>query len=349
MRQIHLSADIFILILILSSSGFSSCHAQESFGTNLLQLDRKIPMPGIKGRIDHMDVNLKDQVVYVAALGNNTVEAISLRDGKTIYSIQGMDEPQGIGYIPQNEEIFVANGGTGDCYFYNAKNFNKTGTIHLSSDADDVRYDSAERKIYVGYGEGGIAIIDAISHKQISDVKLPAHPESFQIDKQEDRLFVNVPKAKMIGVIDLVQLKLTDKWIRNEPTDNYPMALDAINHRIFAGYRHPPKLLVLNKTGKEVNIISMAGDADDLYYYAEMKEVIVSGGDGHISIYKQENLNKFNQVANIPTRKGARTSLLIPQLNTFVLAARAESGMQAELMLYSLAPKIKQYTPGHKL
>ncbi len=104
--------------------------------------------------IDHLDVNLKDRVVYTAALGNNTLEAIDLTTGKIIHTIKDLDEPQGIGCIPQSREIVVANGGNGDCYFYNARTFEKLATIHLAADADDVRYDSANKKIYIGYGHG---------------------------------------------------------------------------------------------------------------------------------------------------------------------------------------------------
>ena len=126
-----------------------------------MQLTKTISLPGIKGRIDHLDINLKDQIAYIAALGSDAVEVVDLNNSKVLHSITGLDEPQGVGYIPQHNEIFIANGGNGDCYFYNATTFAKVATIHLKSDADDVRYDSIDRKIYVGYGSGGIAIISA--------------------------------------------------------------------------------------------------------------------------------------------------------------------------------------------
>lgn len=325
----------FIMMQMAILACFISCHAQAPFGTNLLKLEKDIALPAVKGRIDHMDINLKAQIVYVASLGNNSLEAVSLTDGKIIHSIHGLDEPQGVGYIPQRQEIIVANGGNGDCYFYNASNFEKVATIHLGSDADDIRYDSAEKKIYVGYGDGGIAVIDADTHKQIGDVKLPAHPESFQIDKKLNRLFVNVPDAHMVAVVDLSKMLLIDKWVRNEPAANFPMALDPINHRLFIGYRHPAKLVVLDgRAGRQVGINTMAGDADDLYYDPETAEIYVSGGDGYINIFRKSATNTYDPIANISTRGGARTSLLVPPLKIFVLAARAVSGKPASLLIY---------------
>lgn len=329
------TGNSIVLLAAFLYGGSTGCKGQKEFGTHLLHIDKIISLPDVRGRIDHLDINLKDQVVYVAALGNNTLEAVDLRTGNIIHSIKGLNEPQGIGYIPQNEEIFVANGGNGDCYFYNVHSFQKVATVHLSSDADDVRYDSIGRKIYVGYGAGGIAVIDADTHSLIGDVKLPAHPESFQIDKKLNLLFVNLPDADMVGVIDLRQLKLVNKWVRKSPGANFPMALDTVEHRVFIGYRHPARLVVLNgKTGNVVSINAMAGDADDLYYDKETASILVSGGDGHISIFKLQNEVIAKQVANISTREGARTSLLVPELKVFVLAARAGAGKTASLIVY---------------
>lgn len=322
--------------LLASCNCFFSCKAQPSFGTDYLKLEKIIPMPEVKGRIDHLDINLKDKVVYIAALGNNTVEVVDIQKGEIIHSIKGLDEPQGVGYIPQSNEIFVANGGNGDCYFYNAVTFEKTATVHLSSDADDVRYDSASQKIYVGYNGGGIAVIDAATHSPIADVKLPAHPEGFQLDLSLNRIIVNLPDKNMIGLLDLKQLKLIDTWARESPTANFPMAVDTMHHYTFIGYRHPARLVVLDsKTGKELCMKEMVSDVDDLYFDYATGRVYISGGGGYINIFQQKDTNLFKLVANIPTRTGARTSLFIPQLKLFALAERSESGNPAQLVIYT--------------
>jgi DNA-binding beta-propeller fold protein YncE len=312
------------------------CDAQKKT-SNVLQLEKSIPIQ-VKGRIDHLDINLKDQIVYVAALGNNTVEVVDLKAGKVLYSIRGLDEPQGVVYIPQTKEILVANGGTGDCYFYNARSYEKTSSLHLNSDADDVRYDSVSKKVYIGYGDGGIAILDAVTHKQLGNIKLPAHPESFQIDKKLNQLFVNLPDAHMVGVVDLKKTVLIKKWERDIPQANFPMALDSINHRVFVGYRHPARLLIFDAaTGKELDNQEMAGDADDLFYDQKSSTVFVSGGDGSVFLFRENGVNVFKQILHLPTRSGARTSLLVPELNRFVLASRADSGKPAELIIYSIS------------
>lgn len=315
----------------------TDCRGQKSFGTEKLKLVKEIPMPGVKGRIDHMAFNSKDQVLYVAALGNNTVEAIDLKNGATVHSIKDIQEPQGIGYLRDQDEIAVASGGNGDCIFYDASTFEKVAVVHLPSDADNVRYDSSERKLYVGYGDGGLALIDPVAHKLVSDIKLPAHPESFQIDKKNGLIFINLPDDHSIAVIDTKNFRLTNTWKIKVLRGNFPMTLDTADNIIIAGFRNPATLVAYdNKSGKEISKADLVGDVDDVFSYADQKIVIASGGDGYINIFEKSADNHFKHVSSIATRDGARTSLLISSLKYFVIATRAIGNKSASIMVYQI-------------
>ncbi len=314
-----------------------SCKSQPGFGQELLKLEKEIALPSVKGRIDHIDINVKDQIAYVAALGNNTVEVVDLKKRLVLHSITGLSEPQGVAYIANHHEIFIANGGTGECIFYNALTFQKTGSIKYNNDADDVRYDEVTDRIYVGYGGGGIGIIDAATHKPVADIKLPAHPESFQLDTKEGKLWVNLPGSGSIGVVDIKDGKLIDQWKRLLPRSNFPMAYDAVQHRIMVGFRIPATLKVLDsRTGKELFSSGMVGDVDDFYWDEKTKQILISGGGGSVNIFKQTG-ETYKQVADIKTRNGARTSLFVPELRLFLLAARENNNQPASLLVYRLA------------
>lgn len=336
-KEIIMKYNLCRLFIFFSLYSFTACKGQGTFGENYLPVKKVIPLPGVMGRIDHMDVNLKDQVIYIGALENNTLEAVSLKVGKVIHSIAGLDEPQGVCYIPQTDEIFVANGGSGDCYFYHAANFKKISTIHLGSDADDVRYDSTTQRIYVAYGSGGIAIIDARNHDKVGDIKLPSHPEGFQIDKRNGLLYVNLPKSNVIGVVDISKLKLVSEWNKNDGRGNFPMAIDSEGNKLFVGYRHPATLVIIDtKTGKRIVAEKLTDDADDLFYDDGNNRLYASCGGGYVNIFQLLGENHFKQIANVSTRKGARTSLLIPSLNLFVVCEPANSGHEADLMVYKI-------------
>ena len=330
-----MTMNYYRLILLFAALGcFTSCQAQES-GQQLLTLQKEIALSNIKGRIDHIDINLKDQIAYIAALGNNTLEIVDLKNGKVTGSITGLDEPQGVAYLAKHKEILIANGGTGECGFYNALTLKKMGSIKLADDADDVRYDAETDKLYVGYGSGGIAIIDAASHKQVGDIPLPAHPESFQLDTKTNKLWVNLPGSGMVGVCDPNTLKLTAKWSKLLPRANFPMAYDEAQHRIIVGYRVPAKLIVYDsETGTEIFSAPMVGDVDDLYWDTKSRSVYISGGGGAVDIFKQISDKTYKQTAHIKTRDGARTSLLVPELGLFLIAARESGDKKAALLVY---------------
>lgn len=231
----------------------------------------------------------------------------------------------------------MASGGNGDCVFLNATSFANVATIHLAADADNIRYDAAERKMYVGYGSGGMALINAVAHKQIGNVKLSAHPESFQLDKKNNKLYVNLPDDHSIAVIDLKRLTIVDKWKISKYRANFPMTLDTLNNLVFVGYRHPAVLVSYDsKNGKQVTTNELAGDVDDIFYNADKQEVIASGGDGYINIFEKGADNNFKLVSNIRTRHGGRTSLFIPSLKTYILAERANGGKSASLAVYKI-------------
>ena len=329
MRLIIIQLSLFICL--------SNCKGQTTFGEDKLKLEKIIQMPAVKGRIDHMAINLKDKLLYLAALGNNTVEVIDLDKSSVLRSIKGIEEPQGIAYIPEQNEIAVASGGNGDCVFFNATTFGKVGTVHLAGDADNIRYDAAERKVYVGYGNGGIAVINSITHKQIGNVKLSAHPESFQLNKRNNKLYVNLPDDNSIAVVDLKSFTVIDTWKISRYRANFPMTLDTTNDIVFVGYRQPALLVSYDsKTGKQISSNELVSDVDDIFYYAGKKEIIASGGNGYINILKAQGGAGFKWMAKIPTREGARTSLLIPSLQMFILAERANDGKSAAVVVYKI-------------
>ena len=326
-------SKIFLLALIIFY--FSGCNAQTTSQNKSLNLIASIPLPNVNGRIDHLTFDRKNKIVFVAALGNNSVEVVDLKSRKVIHTIKNLSEPQGIVFIPENNSLFVANGASGECDIFNAKTFEKTITINLGDDADNVRYDAADKKIYVGYASGGIAILDAATFKIISQIKLSGHPESFQIDKSAKKIYVNVPDEKQIEIIDLQKNAVVDKWTVKEEKSNFPMALDETNHRLFIGCRHPSKLLVIDtQTGKTISSLNIDSDTDDIFYDNTTKQIYLSCGGGYIDIFRQDDANNYKTNGKVETKSGARTSLFIPELNQLIVASPSTLTRNAELLIY---------------
>jgi hypothetical protein len=304
-----------------------------------LVLAQTIPLRNVEGRIDHMAIDLKGHRLFIAALGNNTVEVVDLAAGKRIRSITGFHEPQGVGFVPEFNKLFVANAKTGACDIFDASTFKLAKTVKFFDDADNVRYDAKARAVYVGYGSGGLGIIDAAKGDQVGAIKLDAHPESFQLEKKGSRVFVNTPDAEMIVVLDREKKAKLTHWSFSEAKANYPMALDETHHRLFVGFRKPAKLVIFDTdSGKAVADLPSPADEDDIFYDASRQRIYISGGEGFIGIVQQQGANRYTISTKVATASGARTSLFVPELSRLYVAVPHRGNQTAEVRVFEAKP-----------
>jgi DNA-binding beta-propeller fold protein YncE len=222
------------LLLFLAAAAALPSHAAEP-----LKLTRTIPLPGVEGRIDHLSVDLAGHRLFVAALGNNTVEVVDLIAGQRMQTIKGLHEPQGVLCVPQRNRIYIANGEGGKLTIFDGTSFSPLHAIGFSSDADNVRYDVEATQVYVGYGSGALGIVDIATARKVGDVPLDGHPESFQLERSGPRILVNVPTAGHVAIVDRRTRAVTLKWPLPGRQQNFPMALDEDEHRLFTGCRKP--------------------------------------------------------------------------------------------------------------
>ncbi|MGE5443742.1 MAG: YncE family protein [Ignavibacteriales bacterium] len=332
--KIYVNVSFILISLIAPITIVIKAQAQD---TTPLRLVQTIPLPNVEGRIDHLAVDIKGQRLFIAALGNNNLEVLDLRAAKLIHRITGLHEPQGVFYVPEVKKVFVANGGNGALEIFDSDSFKLIDSVKFSDDADNIRYDAIAKYIYVGYGDGALGIIDATSGKHIGDIELKGHPESFQIENSGARIFVNIPMVNHIAVVDRKKRIVVTTWPLTGARENFPMALDEINHRLFVGLRKPAKLVVFDtESGKAVISMSGAGDADDIFYDAAHKRIYMSCGEGFINVFQQGGADHYKIIANIPTASGARTSLFVPELNRFYLAVPHHGSQRAEVRIYEV-------------
>ena len=300
-----------------------------------LNLVGTIDLPRVEGRIDHLAIDSVTQRLFVAALGNNTVEVLDLGSGTHVKSLPGFREPQGIAVVPDAKLVVVANGQGEGVQTIDASDFHPVKTIRLGDDADNIRYHPATKRVFVGFGSGALAAITPSDGKVLGEAKLAGHPESFQLEHSGPRTFVNVPTADQIAIVDRNALKVIATWPVTSAKANFPMALDEANHRLFIGCRRPAKVLVYDTTsGKETGSFEIVGDTDDLFYDAARKRLYVSGGEGFIDVFQQEDGNRFGRIAHVATAAGARTSLFVSEQNRLYLAVPHRGAQKAEIRVY---------------
>jgi DNA-binding beta-propeller fold protein YncE len=317
---------LFVLASVVSASG-------KDFGP--LRLEKEIPLPGVEGRIDHFSADDAGQRLFIAALGNGSVEVVDIRKGERIAEIKGLKEPQGVYYDLKTERLYVATGGDGKLRIYDGKTLTLQQTLDFGGDADNVRFDRQTGDIWVGYGNGGIGIVNSVGQR-VGSVELGTHPESFQFEESGDRAFANVPKQFGVSVIDRQKRATTGKWGLGGALANYPMALDNSNKRLFVGCRLPARLVVLDiSSGRIIVTLPTVGDTDDIFYDAVKGQVYVIGGEGAVEVFRQRDTDHYENVGRTTTAAGARTGFFVRNSSRLYVAVPHRGSQSAKVLVYA--------------
>ena len=314
-----------------------------------LQLIQTIPMPNVKGRIDHMDVDVKGKRLFVAGLENGSLEVVDLHAGKRLKSIPGFKKTQGVAYVPSLNKVFVASGDDGMLRVFRGDTLDLLDTIKLELGPNRVAYDPNSELLYVGYGGkdagkdyGEVGIIDAKTDKHVSDIKVEAHPAELLLDKSGKILFVFVSAASKVQVVDTHKREVVSTWPVSSQR-NGDGAFDEKTHRLFIGTRTPPQMIAMDsQTGKEVANLPTVEGMDGVYFDAARKRVYVSGGRdygvGYIFAYQQKDADHYETIGKIPTKPGAGTSFWSPELNRYYVAAPAHDNEEAAILVFEPMP-----------
>jgi DNA-binding beta-propeller fold protein YncE len=304
-------------------------------GAEVLEPVGTIPMPGVKGRIDHLSIDLKRHRLFVAALGNNTVEVLDLDRQQSEASLRGFGEPQGVLYLPDPDRLYVANGSGGRVDILDGNSLVPVTRIAKLADADNVRFDATAGKVVVGYGKGALQMLDPGSGGASGEIRLPAHPESFQLERNGNRIFVNLPDARQVAVVDRSKRAITATWEVPGARSNFPMTLDEAGRRLFVGTRSPALMLVYDiDSGKVVAKAPIGGDTDDVFFDAGRKRVYVICGEGRVEVFRQDDTDHYSQIGTVTTAARARTGLFVPDEGRLYVAAPAMDKAPARILVY---------------
>lgn len=303
-----------------------------------LQIEAKIPLGQVKGRIDHMAIDLARGRLFVAELGNDTVAVVDIKANKLVQVVAGLKEPQGVGYVPSTETLYVANARDGSVQLFRGERYTPGDAVRLRGDADNIRFAATTGELLIGYGGGGLAVIDPASVSKVGDIPLPGHPESFQLAREPERVYVNVPEARMIAVIDPATGKMTARWQTHGLAGNFAMALDESAHEVIVAFRHPAKLVAFAMAdGRMGASADTCGDIDDVFVDAKRRRIYASCGDGFVDVLDKAS-TPWRRLARVQTVAGARTSLFVPQLDRLFVAVRASGAEPAAIWVLRPTP-----------
>ena len=317
--------------------GVALLHAEEAAP---LALKSAIALPGVEGRFDHAAFDAATHRLFFAALGNNTVEVVDIAAGRRRHSIAGLKTPTGVLFLAEENVLVVACGGDGTCRFFDGTSYAEKGRVTGVDDADNLRFDAQASRIYLGYSGGALGVIDPVAMKLTASIALARHPESFQLEENGPRIFVNVPEAKHIAVVDRAAGKVVATWPVGEFRANFPMALDEAQHRVFIGCRAPSRLLAFDtQSGQRVADAPLSGDIDDVFFDAASSRLFASCGEGFTDVFHFTAPATLTRMHRLTSAAGARTAYFTPQ-SGFCLAVPHRGAQGAEVRVFGvMAPR----------
>ena len=334
---------LFILVLAIGCA--VQTPAQEKA---LLRLVKTIDVPGAR-KWDHFGVDLKGNRLFVSSEEEPAVEVFDLRTNEHLQSLTEFKEPHNVLPFPDLKKIYVVDGEASEIKILDYDSYKLIGRTGLTIDADPVVYDPASKYLYVVNGGREahtstclITIVDTVTGKKVADIKLDTNRlESMAIEKSGPRLFVNMTGINSIGVVDREKRTVVQTWPITADKDNVPLRYDEATHRLFLATRKPSKLVVVNAdNGKEVASLDVADYVDDLAYDAAHHRLYVpgGGGTGAVSVVEQRGADDYRIVATVPTKPGAKTARLVPELNKYYVGVPAKDAQPAQILVYDVAP-----------
>jgi DNA-binding beta-propeller fold protein YncE len=313
-----------------------------------LKLTQTINVPGAR-KWDHFGVDLKGNRMFVASEEEPAVEVFNLKTGEHIRSLTDFKEPHNVLPFPELKKIFVVDGEASEVKILDYDSYQLIGRAELTIDADPVVYDPSSKYLYVVNGGREahtptclISIVDTSTGKKLADMKLETNRlESMAIEKSGPRLFVNMTGINSIGVVDREKRAVVQTWPITAGKENVPLQFDEAAHRLFLATRKPSKLVVVNSdNGQEVTSLDVADYVDDLAYDAAHHRLYVpgGGGTGAVTVVAQRGADKYEVVATVPTKPGAKTARFVPELNKYYVGVPAKDSQPAQILVYDVAP-----------
>ena len=305
-------------------------------GAAELELLQTIPLKGKAGNLDHLALDAKRDRLFVANKANNTLDVVDLKTGRLFKQVANQTGIQGVAYAANLDRVYIGLGTNGLCNVLDGETYKAVKTIKFADDCDNVRYHEKTQMVYVAHAEKALGVISAKTNALKVDIKLPASAEGFTLEADRPRMYVATPEPCQLVVIDTAKNEVATVYPVKKASGAHPIALDEANHRIYLGCRKEPMVVVVDtETGKEVAGVAIPEEVDDLFFDAGRKRLYASCSEGFIAVLKVIDADHVELLEKIPTAKGARTCLYVPETGKLYLAVPRQEGKDGpEIFIY---------------
>jgi DNA-binding beta-propeller fold protein YncE len=299
----------------------------------------------VKGRFDHLIVDLPGQRLFTTAMQHKSVEVFDLRTGELIHSISGVERPHALFYRQDLQRLYVTDGEGGDLKIFDGKTYKLTKTIRLLVGADGIAYDPATKYLYVVNGGASakmthsiVSVIDTTDDKKLNEMKIDSDTlETLQLERSSPRMYLNDRGKNQIDVIDRNTLQVVAIWPVTLGKGNDPFALDEPHHRLFVACRSGQIIVFDTQTGKELQALQIGQWADDLAFDPTRKRLYAACGEsGTVDVYEQINPDHYQSLGKVVSGPWGKTGRLVPELNRYFVPVPQHEDKDAEVLVYEV-------------
>ena len=309
-----------------------------------LKLETSMALPGFNGDFDHFAVDEKGSRLFLAGEDHKTVEVFDLKANRRIKSITGFGAPHAIFYLPESDRILVTDGDKGFLRILRGKDYSEEARVEGLAGADSARLDAATETLYVITGGKDVPLdhsfvvaINLRTNEKAGELRIESnHVEGLALESSSSRMFVNLTDKHAVAVVDRRAMKEIARWPIGTQADNSPMAYDEPHRRLLIVCRKPGTLLVMDSdSGKVIAQLPAAERSDDIAFDAASGRIYVPGGDGRISVFKQNSADQYELLSEVTSEPGAKTCLLVPGLARFYVAVSpGDTKAAAKVLIY---------------
>ena len=332
-----------ILVTALCALGLSGA----SNAAEPLKLVAKYKMPSdIKGRFDHLGVDLRGNRLFLAAETAHEVLVFNLRTGQYIRAITGIGIPHAIFCREDLNRIYITDGGAGELKIYDGKSYRLLKSVKLKVDADSIGYDPATHDLYIDDGGGDahetfsmFSVVNTTTGEKVADTQIDGDTlEAMALEKSSSRIYVNNRAKNEVSVIDRKRHKLIAGWPVTMGKFNVAMALDESSHRLFIGCRGGQIVVFDTRTGKELQALPIPKGIDDLIFDSAHKRLYATcgSGNGAVAVYQETDPDHYKSLGEVASAPGGKNEVFVPQLGRLYLTIPPQANAAGEVYVYEV-------------
>jgi len=312
---------IFVLLVVTAYSATSDPIGAATAEDYRLLARRTL---GGEGFWDYFAIDQQARRLYISRWSH--VMVVDADSYQVVGDIPGIEGVHGIAIAPELGRGFITEDEANRITIFDLRTLKKTAIAKTGNSPDGMIYDSSSKRVFVFSGDGKVTAVDAATGAVTGSAELGGSPE-FAASDGRGHIYDNLEDKNEVVQIDSGNLRILNRWSLAPGENPSGMAIDAAHHRLFVGCRNRKLVVMDSDTGKVVTTVPIGDGVDANRFDPVTNLVFSSNGDGTLTVVHEDSANVYSGIANVPTRRGARTMELDPQTHRVYLVT-AQLGLQ---------------------